>query len=71
LGEQVRQLMKLNQHLSEDAKNLTRALRGSSKAQGTWGEWILEKVLEGSGLRLKSCQEKVTAEKHIDSTEYL
>jgi DNA recombination protein RmuC len=30
---------------------LTRALRGSSKAQGTWGEWILEKVLEASGLR--------------------
>jgi DNA anti-recombination protein RmuC len=29
---------------------LTRALRGSSKAQGTWGEWILEKVLEASGL---------------------
>jgi DNA recombination protein RmuC len=51
LGEQVRQLMELNQHLSEDAKNLTRALRGSSKAQGTWGEWILEKVLEASGLR--------------------
>jgi DNA recombination protein RmuC len=51
LGEQVRQLMELNQHLSEDAKNLTRALRGSSKAQGTWGEWILERVLEGSGLR--------------------
>jgi DNA recombination protein RmuC len=51
LGEQVRQLMELNQHLSEDAKNLTRALRGSSKAQGTWGEWILETVLDGSGLR--------------------
>jgi DNA recombination protein RmuC len=51
LGEQVRQLMELNHHLSEDAKNLTRALRGSSKAQGTWGEWILEKVLEASGLR--------------------
>jgi DNA recombination protein RmuC len=43
--------MELNQHLSEDAKNLTRALRDSSKAQGTWGEWILEKVLEASGLR--------------------
>jgi DNA recombination protein RmuC len=51
LGEQVRQLMDLNQHLSEDAKNLTRAIRGSSKAQGTWGEWILETVLDGSGLR--------------------
>ena len=51
LGEQVRQLMDLNQHLSEDAKNLTRALRGSSKAQGSWGELVLERVLEGSGLR--------------------
>jgi DNA recombination protein RmuC len=51
LGEQVRQLMELNQHLSEDAKNLTRALRGSSKAQGSWGELVLERVLESSGLR--------------------
>jgi DNA recombination protein RmuC len=51
LGVELRHLKELNQQLSEDAKNLTRALRGSSKAQGTWGEWILEKVLEGSGLR--------------------
>jgi DNA recombination protein RmuC len=51
LGEQVRQLMELNQQLSGDAKNLTRALRGSSKAQGNWGELVLERVLEASGLR--------------------
>ena len=51
LGEQVRQLMTLNQHLSEDAQNLTRALKGSSKTQGSWGELILERVLEASGLR--------------------
>lgn len=51
LAEQVRQLMELNQNLSEDAKNLTRALRGSSKAQGSWGELVLERVLEASGLR--------------------
>jgi DNA recombination protein RmuC len=51
LGVELRHLKELNQQLSEDAKNLTRALRGSAKAQGTWGEWILEKVLEGSGLR--------------------
>jgi DNA recombination protein RmuC len=51
LGEQVRQLMELNQNLSEDAKNLTRALKGSSKAQGSWGELVLERVLEASGLR--------------------
>jgi DNA recombination protein RmuC len=51
LGEQVRQLMELNNQLSEDAKNLTRALRGSSKTQGNWGELVLERVLETSGLR--------------------
>ncbi len=51
LAEQVRQLMDLNQSLSQDAKNLTRALKGSSKAQGNWGELVLERVLEGSGLR--------------------
>jgi DNA recombination protein RmuC len=51
LGEQVRQLMELNNQLSADAKNLTQALRGSSKTQGTWGELLLERVLEASGLR--------------------
>lgn len=51
LAEQVRQLMDLNQSLSQDAKNLTRALKGSSKTQGSWGELVLERVLEASGLR--------------------
>jgi len=51
LGEQVRQLMELNRTLGEEAKNLTSALKGSNKAQGNWGELILERVLESSGLR--------------------
>ncbi|MDR5750203.1 MULTISPECIES: DNA recombination protein RmuC [unclassified Caballeronia] len=51
LAEQVKQLHALNQALSEDAKNLTSALKGSSKTQGNWGELILERVLESSGLR--------------------
>jgi DNA recombination protein RmuC len=51
LGEQVRQLMMLNQTLSQDAKNLTSALRGSSKTQGTWGELVLDRIMEASGLR--------------------
>jgi DNA recombination protein RmuC len=50
LTEQVKQLMGLNQQLSQDAHNLTRALKGQSKAQGNWGELILERVLETSGL---------------------
>lgn len=50
LSEQVKQLMQLNQQLSQDAHNLTTALKGQSKTQGNWGEFILEKVLENSGL---------------------
>lgn len=51
LQEQVRNLVSLNKALSDDAKNLTLALKGSAKAQGGWGEMILERVLELSGLR--------------------
>jgi DNA recombination protein RmuC len=51
LVEQVKNLMSLNQQLSEDAHNLTKALTGSSKAQGNWGELILERILESAGLR--------------------
>jgi DNA recombination protein RmuC len=43
--------MGLNQALSADARNLTQALKGSTKAQGNWGELILERVLELAGLR--------------------
>jgi len=51
LAEQVRQLMALNNQLSKDAHNLTSALKGQAKVQGNWGELILERVLEASGLR--------------------
>jgi DNA recombination protein RmuC len=51
LAEQVKQLMSLNSQLSRDAHNLTSALKGQAKTQGNWGELILEKVLEASGLR--------------------
>lgn len=50
LGEEVKRLAKLNQKISEDAINLTNALKGSSKTQGDWGEIILENILERSGL---------------------
>lgn len=51
LSAQVNRLVELNQALSQDAKNLTLALKGSAKTQGKWGELILERVLEASGLR--------------------
>lgn len=50
LGEKVRELKDLNQQISDDAKKLTRALKGESKTQGNWGEMILESILEKSGL---------------------
>jgi DNA recombination protein RmuC len=51
LGEKVKELALLNQIISEEAKNLTRALKTESKTQGGWGEMILETILEKSGLR--------------------
>jgi DNA recombination protein RmuC len=51
LAEQLRNLMGLNQQLSSDANNLTRALTGSTKVQGDWGELMLERILESCGLR--------------------
>jgi len=51
LKEHLAQLEKLNRQMSEDAVGLTQALKGESKAQGNWGEMILERILETSGLR--------------------
>ncbi|HEY0928602.1 MAG TPA: DNA recombination protein RmuC [Gemmatimonas sp.] len=51
LKEQVQQLLVLNRTLSDDAQQLTSALRGSSKAQGNWGELILKRLLEDAGLQ--------------------
>lgn len=50
LGERIKELVELNNRLSEDANNLTRALKGDSKMQGDWGEMILERLLQASGL---------------------
>lgn len=51
LKEQITNLTRLNNQMSEDAQSLVKALRGESKTQGTWGEQILEKLLEHSGLK--------------------
>lgn len=50
LKEQILGLQKLNHDIGEEAKNLTRALKGESKTQGNWGEYILESILQKSGL---------------------
>lgn len=50
LREQLKGLRELNQQMSREAENLTKALKGDTKAQGNWGEFILESILEKSGL---------------------
>ncbi len=51
LQEQVAQLARLNQTVSQRAEDLTRALTLSSKSTGDWGEIVLQRILEDSGLR--------------------
>ena len=50
LKAEIKNLIDLNKQVSEDANNLANALKGENKKQGNWGELILEKVLERSGL---------------------
>lgn len=50
LRQQLENLQKLNVQMTREAENLTRALKGDSQAQGAWGEFILESILEKSGL---------------------
>ncbi len=50
LKEQIKQMAKLNKKMTKDANNLTKALKGESKTQGSWGEVILQRILERSGL---------------------
>lgn len=48
--EQLKNLRELNQQITKEAANLTKALKGDTKMQGNWGELVLERVLEKSGL---------------------
>lgn len=50
IQERIKNLIETSNQISEDAKNLTKALKGDSKTQGNWGELILENILERSGL---------------------
>ncbi|MFA8434030.1 MAG: DNA recombination protein RmuC [Marinifilaceae bacterium] len=50
LKEEVKKLYELNSRISDEANNLTKALKGDVKKQGNWGEVVLERILERSGL---------------------
>lgn len=65
LKTEIHRLYELNQKITTEAQNLTRALKGDNKAQGNWGEFILESILEKSGLtkdREYSMQQSFTTE---------
>ncbi|UVK77932.1 MAG: putative recombination limiting protein RmuC [Sodalis sp. Fse] len=51
LTHEIRNLQQLNAQMTQEAVNLTRALKGNNKTQGNWGEVVLSRVLEASGLR--------------------
>jgi DNA recombination protein RmuC len=65
LRKEIEMLYSLNQQMTKDAQNLTKALKGETKTQGNWGEMILESILEKSGLvknREYSLQASLTTE---------
>ncbi len=62
LHEQIRQLGELNRRMDDDARALTRALKGQAQMRGAWGEMVLERILEQSGLRP---DEEYTVQEHF------
>lgn len=65
LKGEIKQLIGLNQQMQQETQNLTKALKGDNKTQGNWGEFILESILEKSGLvkdREYKTQESITTE---------
>lgn len=61
LKGEISKLMELNKQISEEASNLTRALKADTKKQGNWGEVILDRILEASGLILGESYVKQTS----------
>src|SRR5699024_6660738 len=51
LKNELKRTLELNKTLSQQADNLTKALKTDSKSQGNWGEYILERILESAGLQ--------------------
>ncbi|MBA9077995.1 DNA recombination protein RmuC [Rufibacter quisquiliarum] len=70
LKEQITFMASLNQQMSQDALNLTKALRGEKKAQGNWGEYLLENLLEKSGLERNVHYRREQVLQHDDAKIY-
>jgi DNA recombination protein RmuC len=70
LKNELQRLEALNQQLANEALNLTKALKGENKAQGNWGELVLERILENSGLRKGVEYEVQASRKSEDGKSY-
>lgn len=70
LVEQIKLLSDLNKQITKEAENLTKALKGDTKAQGNWGEVILERILEKSGLEKGREYEAQVSELGEDGKRY-
>ena len=70
LENELKSLKELSYKLSDDANNLTKALKGEKKLQGSWGEMVLEKVLEMSGLRKGIEYEREVSLKNDENKTY-
>ena len=70
LKKEVEDLKNLSLKLSDDANNLTKALKGEKKLQGNWGELVLERVLEMSGLRKGIEYEREVSLKNDENQTY-
>jgi len=71
LQSEIKQIKEINLQMSKEANNLTNALKGESKTQGIWGEMILERVLENSGLKAgESYKREVSLEHESDNSRY-
>jgi len=68
LQQEIRMLSELHTRMSQQTENLTRALKGSGKTQGTWGELVLETLLAASGLR--QGEEYVVQQSLLDEAGY-
>lgn len=70
LVNEISSLKELNQQLGQEANNLTTALVGQAKTQGTWGELVLEQVLQKSGLELGREYDREVSLKNSDGKTY-
>lgn len=71
LQAELSNIKEINLQMSKEANNLTNALKGESKTQGIWGEMILERVLENSGLQEgESYKREVSLEHSADGSRY-